>query len=111
MSNVWPFPDPQERSVYTTRFVLDDDLPILLVSHDPDGEWEFLCGTTDNPKDSRQVMLSEMVELDPRVLEVADLPVGWRAFRDRLDGPWLQQPFTTEELAAFATEPEDADDD
>jgi hypothetical protein len=104
MSSIWPFSDPQHRSVYTTRFVLDDDLPILVVSHDPDGEWEFLCGTTDNPKDGRQVMLSEVVELDPRVAEVADLPVGWRAFRDTTDAPWLQQPFSTEELASFDPE-------
>ncbi|MGH2920557.1 MAG: hypothetical protein ACRDKU_00600 [Gaiellaceae bacterium] len=101
MTSVWPFSDPKERSVYTTRFVLDEGLPILVVSHDPDGEWEFLCGTTDKPKDAREIMLGEVLELDERVGEVADLPVGWRAFRSSAEAPWMQRPFSTEELAPF----------
>jgi hypothetical protein len=101
MSSVWPFSDPEEKRVYTTRFVLDKGLPILVVSHDPDGEWEFLCGTTDSPKDAREVSLGEVVDRDARVAEVADLPVGWRAFRDSADAPWLQQPFSAQELRAF----------
>lgn len=99
--SIWPFSDPQEQTVYTTRFVLDKGLPILLVSRDPDGEWEFLCATTDDPKDAREVLLGEIVELDERVSEVADLPVAWRAFRDSPESPWLQRPFSPEELAQF----------
>ena len=69
--------------------------PILVVSHDPDGEWEFLCGTTDKPKDAREILLGEVVDLDERLLEVADLPVGWRALRADPDGPWMQEPFSS----------------
>ena len=93
MSAAWPFREPPESRVYTTRFVLDEDLPILIVAHDPDGGWEFLCGTTDKPKDAREILLGEVVELDPRLREVADLPVGWRAFRDAPESPWMQEPF------------------
>jgi hypothetical protein len=92
VTSVWPFKDPPDRRVYTTRFVLDDDYPILVVSHDPDGEWEFLCGTTDKPKDAREVLLGEIVDLDERVREVADLPVGWRAQRSDPGGPWIEEP-------------------
>ena len=93
MTAVWPFEDPADTRAYTTRFVLDEDLPILVVAHDHDGGWEFLCGTTDKPKDGREIMLGEALELDPRLREVADLPVGWRAFRDSPEGPWMQAPF------------------
>jgi hypothetical protein len=99
---VWPFSYPQDHRVFTTRFVLEEGLPILLVSHDPDGEWEFLCTTTDNPKDAREVSLAFIVDVDGRLAEVADLPVGWRAFRDSPESPWLQQPFASGELALFA---------
>jgi len=95
VTGVWPFSDPPDRRVFTTRFVLDKDFPILIVSHDPDGEWEFLCGTTDKPKDARQVLLGEVVDLDERLLEVADLPVGWRARRSDPGGPWMQEPFSS----------------
>ena len=95
MTGVWPFADPPDRRVYTTRFVVDNDFPILVVSHDPDGEWEFLCGTTDKPKDAREILLGEVVDLDERLLEVADLPVGWRALRADPGGPWMQEPFSS----------------
>jgi hypothetical protein len=29
-----------------------------------------------------------MVELDPSILELADLPAGWIAEREGLDGAW-----------------------
>lgn len=93
MTADWPFREPAETRVYTTRFVLDDDLPILIVAHDRDGGWEFLCGTTDKPKDAREILLGEALELDRRLREVADLPAGWRAFRDSPEAPWIQEPF------------------
>ena len=94
MTSAWPFKDPPDRLVYTTRFVLDKDYPILVVSHDPDGEWEFLCGTTDKPKDAREILLGEVLDFDERVCEVADLPVGWRAWRSDPSGPWMQGPIS-----------------
>ena len=94
MTSVWPFGDPPDRRVYTTRFVVDKNFPILIVSHDPDGEWEFLCGTTDKPKDAREILLGHVVQLDERLREVADLPVGWRARRSDPDAPWMQEPFS-----------------
>lgn len=93
MTADWPFKEPAETRVHTTRFVLDKDFPILIVVHDRDGGWELLCGTTDKRKDAREVLLGEAVELDPRLREVADLPVGWRAFRDSPEAPWMQEPF------------------
>jgi hypothetical protein len=93
VSSAWPFKDPPDTRAHTTRFVLEDDFPILVVSHDPDGAWEFLCGTTDKPKDAREIFLGEALELDPGLREVADLPVGWRALRDSREAPWMEEPF------------------
>jgi hypothetical protein len=90
---VWPFKEPAETRAYTTRFVLDKDFPILIVLHQHDGSWEFLCGTTEKAKDAREIFLGEAVELDSRLREVADLPVGWRAYRDSPEAPWMQEPF------------------
>lgn len=46
MSNeTWPFDDPPNRRCYTTVHVLENNDPILLVTHDADdGAWQFLCG-------------------------------------------------------------------
>jgi hypothetical protein len=101
MSSMWPFSDPRDKEVFTTRFVMEEGLPVLLVSHDPDGEWQFLCVTTDDEKDARKVSLAFMVDLDPSLADVADLPLAWRAFRDSRESPWIQRPFSSEELAEF----------
>lgn len=70
------------------RQVLDGAEPILLAVHDDDHEWQFI-GTTDaSVGDGRVVCLREIVNLDPTVLEVANLPPGWRAEREAVGEPW-----------------------
>lgn len=34
------------------------------------------------------VSLKTIVQIDPTVLEVADLPPGWQATRDTAESPW-----------------------
>jgi hypothetical protein len=38
----WKFPDPPDTGVFTTRQVFDDGVLLSLVSHDADGDWQFL---------------------------------------------------------------------
>lgn len=67
--------------------------PILMVSHDADdGGWQFLCGTTNDPADGRIMHLAEIVAMDPTVTQVADLPLGWVAFRSALGAEWTREP-------------------
>lgn len=78
--------------VITTSAVLAG-APILMISHDADdGGWQFLCGTTTDPEDGRIVHLREIVAMDPTVSEVADIPVGWIAFRSFPGGKWTREP-------------------
>ena len=87
------FDAPPNLGTVTTKRVLEDGAPILMVSHDADdGGWQFLCGTTNDPKDGRIVCLADIVSSDPSVCEVADLPVGWVAFRDAIGSPWKREP-------------------
>src|SRR5947209_249261 len=41
---IWRFQEGSNRAVFTTKSVIHDGLPILFVSHDSDGDWQFLCG-------------------------------------------------------------------
>jgi hypothetical protein len=84
----WPFHEGKNRATFTTRRVLDDNLPILLVSHDDDGGWQFLCGTTTRTKDAKIVSLGCMFERDQSLAEVADLPEGWTASRPAIGAAW-----------------------
>jgi len=73
------------------RQVLEQSEPILLVSHDAeDHGWQFI-GTTDAAmEDAKVVCLEEVVRLDPTVLEVANLPPGWKAIRAKAGGTWTR---------------------
>jgi hypothetical protein len=74
------------------RQILDGAEPILLVAHDADDHgWQFI-GTSDaSVADAKLVCLEDIVRLDPTVLEVADLPPGWQAVRERVGGAWMRQ--------------------
>lgn len=85
----WPFSDLPDTEVFTTVFVMDGSRPVLLVSHDlDDGAWQILCGTTDDPDHGVISTLGELVELDPSLIEVGALPVGWEAWRDGPGETW-----------------------
>lgn len=93
ISDDWPFDDPPNVITITTRQVLEENHPILLVSHDADdGCWQVLCGTTDEPSDGRVVGLDCMFDRDASIGELADLPLGWRARRGSVNAPWIREP-------------------
>lgn len=84
----WPFADPTNAAAFTTNRVLRGRLPILRVSHDFDGDWQFLCGTTTASEDGLVVCLGCVFERDASIGELADLPIGWGAWRDGPGLPW-----------------------
>lgn len=84
----WPFSDAKNSVAFTTSKVIEDAYPILYASHDEDGDWQFLCGTTNATEDARIVCLKNLVELDPSITELADLPIGWSAEREDASNPW-----------------------
>ena len=93
MTSPWPFEDTPNTASITTVNVLAGTHPILLVTHDADdGSWQFLCGTTAASDDGRVVGLGSMVARDPSLAELADLPLGWRAWREAPAMPWNREP-------------------
>jgi hypothetical protein len=85
----WAFTDPKNLAVITLRQILDRERPILYVSHDADDKgWQFLTGDTLTPDDARVVGLGTIAKLDPSVFELADLPLGWKAWRLTVNDPW-----------------------
>src|SRR5882724_6215590 len=88
----WPFADPANTAVYSTSPVMDKQHPILLVAHNSDGDWQLLCGTTNETADGRVVCLGCLFERDPSIGALSDLPLGWLASRASLNSPWLRAP-------------------
>jgi hypothetical protein len=89
MSVEWPFDDPEETEVITLERVLRGVSHILLVSHDlDDGTWQFLDGEHVFESDGVTVLLGEILQFDPSLESLADLPSGWYAWRTATDNLW-----------------------
>jgi hypothetical protein len=88
-SEDWPFDQAPNVAAVTTRHVIEQRLPILCVTHySDDHSWGFVCGTTDVTEDGRVISMSEALKIDPTLREIADLPPGWTARREKIGGKW-----------------------
>ena len=95
MTATWMFPDPPNVAVLTTRSIVYDGVWIAHVSHDEDdGCWQFHDSRLEGPQtaDAMVVGLGEMVTRDPTLNALADLPIGWRAWREAPTAPWQRAP-------------------
>ena len=92
ITKLWPWHQPPNCAVITLRQIIEGDAPILLVTHDMDDHgWQFLSGQDIRVEDSAVVALSEIAERDPSVIELADMPPGWRAWRRSVSDPWMRE--------------------
>lgn len=87
-SNIWPFKEPINGEAFTTKKVVYENYPIVLITHDEDGGWQFLCGTTTEAEDCVVACLGCIFEHHPFVKEFASLPKGWLAWRENEESPW-----------------------
>lgn len=85
----WKFGDPPNVAVFTHRKIVDRTSPIAYVSHDQsDGAWQFLPTDALDASNAALVSLKSIVEIDESVVALADLPLGWHAWRDSNELPW-----------------------
>lgn len=88
----WPFDQPPNAAAITTRQVLEKAEEIHAVVHySDDHSWGFLCGTTDAAEDGRVIVMQEAVQLDDTLRSIADLPPGWKAWREHRGSPWIKE--------------------
>ena len=93
-SNDWPFPDSPNTAVIANKKIIHGHAWISFVTHDEDdGAWQFHChheGELTN-EDASVVSLANMLTIDSTVAALADLPVGWHAWRTSKDAAWERE--------------------
>jgi hypothetical protein len=100
----WPFIDTPNTAVYTTWGIVEEGNSILIVTHyQDDGAWQFHPANTTWRTDDRIAALEQIVLLDPSVLELSDLPIGWMASRNLNTSPWVRQPMPSNVIAKQLT--------
>lgn len=89
----WPFDQPRNCGVYSVRQIAFEGAPILHVTHDEDDHgWQFLTLEDARVEDAVLLCFEEVVASDPSLLELADLPPGWHAWRVDVGNPWIREP-------------------
>jgi hypothetical protein len=85
------FNQPLSTAVFTTKFVIDDHKDITYVTHEADGAWQFLSDDDfdDIENVAKSAGLGDLLEIDPTLLELADMPVGHYAIRDHKEDMWV----------------------
>lgn len=89
----WPFDEPVNRLAFASAGVIKKGMPILLVYHDHDGDWQFLHGDVAEADECLIVCLGCAYQREPALAELAGLPVGWRARRLASGGPWTSEAY------------------
>lgn len=92
MDDHWLFSDSPNSAVFTIQQIVKQGQPILRVSHDEDGSWQFLSWGIPAETDAMIVSLAYIVSIDPAVKQLADIPLGWRAWRLRAEDEWICGP-------------------
>ena len=80
-----------ELGVFVCEEVFRGTKPILLVAHEPDGSWSFVCGGVhpDDPSSYHLVGWAHLLARDSSLEKLADLPAGYAAERSGEDAQWV----------------------
>jgi hypothetical protein len=87
----WTFPARPNATAFTTIRVVDG-APVVYVTHDMDGAWQFIDQDEWVRADIQISHLAHIVDADPTLASISDLPVGWQASREHVGGLWTRSP-------------------
>ncbi len=79
-----------EPAAYVCSRVFENSRPVLLVSREG-GDWQYLCGMQHYSGERPHVVgRGHLLERDPTLKELLDLPTDWEAERSTVGEPWTR---------------------
>ena len=82
------FNESLSTAVLTSKYVMKHASPIVCIAHNNDGVWEFWGKELIDEAEIMVVSLGQIINIDPSVLDVADMPVEFNAIRDSKENAW-----------------------
>lgn len=80
---------PDNQAVFICSHIYENKKPILLVCH-ADGDWQFLCGEGHDENEKPKVAcVTHLLERDPTLNEVADIPENYEEERSKVGADWV----------------------
>ena len=83
------FQENLNTAVLTSKYVISGKSEIIYIAHHEDGMWEFWGKDQIDESEIVVVALENIINLDPTVLEVADLPRQCNALRESRNDKWI----------------------
>jgi Domain of unknown function (DUF4262) len=94
----WKFPDEPHTGVFLSNTVHTGAEAVTYVSHDiEEGAWQFLSDSMDAGGGPVISCFHHPIDNDPTLVELADLPLGWCAVREKPGAPWKRSEKEPEE--------------
>jgi hypothetical protein len=85
--------DPLDPVVITVQEIASGSRAALVVRHEEGhGGWQVLDGADVSGRKPVVVPKEAILSMDPSLVDVIDLPVGWRASRAAAGAPWSRTP-------------------
>jgi hypothetical protein len=84
----WKFSDGPHTSAYLSGTVNDQTEPVTYVSHDLEGDWQFLGDKMSEGGEPVLSCLHHPIDNDRSLEELHDLPLNWYATRENPTAPW-----------------------
>ena len=86
----------RELAAFVCSHVFRDTHPVLLVARE-NGDWMYLCGQAHDAQEKCHVIGAEhLVERDPTLKEIQDLPDNSEAERLSVGANWARRPLMPE---------------
>lgn len=79
----------KNKSVITTKYVVNNNSIIVSVFYDEDGDWQFLGEEEVGEEDAIVVSIQEMIDIDKSLVNLPDLKEGESAYRKNKESIWL----------------------
>jgi hypothetical protein len=80
----------REVLIYVCSHVFLRSSPVLLVMRE-DEDWQFLCGKAHPGELPRVVGMNHLLDDDPSLHQIVDLPADWEAERKFAGAPWTRR--------------------
>jgi len=68
---------------------MERNYPVMAVLLDDDGDWQVLCGQTNDPAEGMLVCLGCAYEKNPEIGQFSDLKPGYEAWRETIESDWV----------------------
>ena len=86
----YKFIDSADTACFVCDHILRRQRPILHVTHDHDGYWQFICGQNDHYETNGKVIsIEEATKIDNTINDLYEMPMGVGADRESVNDKWV----------------------